>query len=99
MSLKHNGVDIPAADFPQHSQYITIALSASQWGTFITTWTGMKLYIHNELMCFDYGTVNDFEGDYDSSQGCNATPNGFSLYVPKFYMNSVQGSDQDKIMI
>ena len=61
----------------------------------ITSWTGIRLYIKNELTCFDYDDVdNELEGDSKNGR-CNATPNGFTLYVPKFYMNSVQGSDRN----
>ena len=56
----------------------------------ISSWTGVKIYVKKGLICFDYNDYdNDLEGE--STGDCNATPNGFSLYVPKFYMNSIQG--------
>ena len=66
---------------------------------YITSWTGVQLKVYNELTCFDYGDVdNELEGDSGlgvTGRICNATPNGFTLYAPKFYMNSVQGSDRN----
>ena len=57
----------------------------------IKIWTGIELQVKNELTCFDYNDVtNELEGDSKDGD-CNATPNGFTLHVPRFYMNSVQG--------
>ena len=66
----------------------------------MTSWTGMVLDIKNELTCFDYDDVdNEIEGDYyndaSTGEGCNATPNGFTFYLPMFYMKRVQGSDRN----